>query len=550
MFNKKLTVASRLAFGFGALLLLMVVVALIGVSRLQDVEEITNTLTDKDRLVAYAITDIEALVRSNGLAVLELTIVKDVARMEHLRKEITRNRSKISDALSTVESVDGEVSHRPLLADIVRARVTAADSIDKVLKLIEDGRREDAIATVTSETIPFLTATQAAIATLSASESKIIISRAADVKRITNAAYAMIFTVNGIAIGIAILIALSISRKLTGQLGGEPEYVACVAKAVAAGDLTMVVETKDGDKSSLLFSMKEMCFRLSCNILRVQTGTDTIASATNQIAAGNLDLSARTEQQASALEETASSMEQLSSTVKQNADNAKQANTLAISASDVASRGGKVVSEVVDTMGAINDSAKKIVDIIDVIDGIAFQTNILALNAAVEAARAGEQGKGFAVVATEVRSLAQRSASAAKEIKFLIDSSVEKIEIGSTLVDQAGATMEEIVASVRRVTDIMSEITTASMEQEAGIQQINQAITEMDDVTQQNASLVEQAADASAALQEQASVLMDVVHVFKVDRTSTRRGLEGIKNVAVEVDVHGRDVPVKMVRLR
>lgn len=359
MFNKKLTVASRLAFGFGALLLLMVVVALIGVSRLQDVEEITNTLTDKDRLVAYAITDIEALVRSNGLAVLELTIVKDVARMEHLRKEITRNRSKRSDALSTVESVDGEVSHRPLLADIVRARVTAADSIDKVLKLIEDGRREDAIATVTSETIPFLTATQAAIATLSASESKIIISRAADVKRITNAAYAMIFTVNGIAIGIAILIALSISRKLTGQLGGEPEYVACVAKAVAAGDLTMIVETKDGDKSSLLFSMKEMCFRLSCNILRVQTGTDTIASATNQIAAGNLDLSARTEQQASALEETASSMEQLSSTVKQNADNAKQANTLAISASDVASRGGKVVSEVVDTMGAINDSAKK-----------------------------------------------------------------------------------------------------------------------------------------------------------------------------------------------
>lgn len=550
MLNKKLTVASRLAFGFGALLLLMVIVAMIGVLRLRDVEEITNQVTDKDRIVAYAITDVEALVRSNGLALLELAISKEPGRMEKLRSEIMQNRGKINDALSTVESVDVEPSHKPLVADIASSRVKSAASINNVLKLIEEGKREEAISTLSSETIPRLTATQAAIAVLSASESKIIISRSADVKRITSAAYFMIFTVNGIAIGIAIFIALSISRKLTRQLGGEPEYVACVAKAVADGDLTMVVETKSGDKSSLLYSMKEMCFRLSCNMLRVQNGTDTIASATNQIAAGNLDLSARTEQQASALEETASSMEQLSSTVKQNAENAKQANSLAISASDVALRGGKVVSEVVDTMGAINDSAKKIVDIIDVIDSIAFQTNILALNAAVEAARAGEQGKGFAVVATEVRSLAQRSASAAKEIKSLIDSSVEKIEIGSTLVDQAGATMEEIVASVRRVTDIMSEITTASMEQEAGIQQINQAITEMDDVTQQNAALVEQAADASAALQEQASVLMDVVHVFKVDRALTRRGMEGIKSAAVDQLAIGRDHTADLVRIR
>jgi methyl-accepting chemotaxis protein len=251
-------------------------------------------------------------------------------------------------------------------------------------------------------------------------------------------------------------------------------------------------------------------------VVQVRTGTDTIASASNQIATGNLDLSSRTEQQAASLEETASSMEELTSTVRQNADNARQADKLAQSASDVAGKGGAVVSEVVDTMGSINESSRKIVDIISVIDGIAFQTNILALNAAVEAARAGEQGRGFAVVASEVRSLAQRSAGAAKEIKTLIGDSVEKVDAGSKLVEQAGATMAEIVESIRRVTDIMGEITAATGEQAAGIEQINQAITQMDDVTQQNAALVEEAAAAAKALQDQAGGLSQLVSVFKV----------------------------------
>jgi methyl-accepting chemotaxis protein len=248
----------------------------------------------------------------------------------------------------------------------------------------------------------------------------------------------------------------------------------------------------------------------------VRTGTDTIATASGQIASGNLDLSSRTEQQASALEETASSMEELTGTVKQNADNARQANGLAVLASEVAVKGGTVVSQVVGTMSSINDSAKKIVDIIGVIDGIAFQTNILALNAAVEAARAGEQGRGFAVVASEVRSLAQRSAAAAKEIKTLIDDSVEKVDTGSKLVAQAGATMDEVVASVKRVTDIVGEISAASQEQSTGIEQVNQAITQMDDVTQQNAALVEEAAAASQSLQDQAANLAHVVSVFKL----------------------------------
>jgi methyl-accepting chemotaxis protein len=251
---------------------------------------------------------------------------------------------------------------------------------------------------------------------------------------------------------------------------------------------------------------------------QVRSGTETIATASSQIATGNQDLSSRTERQAGSLEETASSMEEITATVRENGNNARHANQLAVSASDVAVKGGVVVAQVIDTMGVINASAKKIVDIIGVIDGIAFQTNILALNAAVEAARAGEQGRGFAVVATEVRNLAQRSASAAKEIKTLIGDSVDKVEMGSQLVNQAGTTMTEIVASVKRVTDIMASIASASQEQDNGIEQINQAIAEMDVVTQQNAALVEEAAAAAESLQDQAGSLAQLVSVFKLDR--------------------------------
>jgi len=314
-------------------------------------------------------------------------------------------------------------------------------------------------------------------------------------------------------IGLGILI----TRNLTRQLGGEPAYAGAIASAIAAGDLTVAVDLRQGDKTSMLFAMKAMRDSLADIVGQVRSGTDTIASASSQIASGNLDLSSRTEEQASSLEETASSMEELTSTVKQNADNARQANQLASSASEVAERGGAVVSQVVDTMASINESSKKIVDIIGVIDSIAFQTNILALNAAVEAARAGEQGRGFAVVASEVRTLAQRSAAAAKEIKGLIGDSVSKVDAGAKLVDHAGATMEEIVASVRNVTDIMGEITSASQEQTAGIEQINVAISQMDQVTQQNASLVEEAAAAAESMQEQAAKLARVVAVFRLD---------------------------------
>src|SRR5450830_1886073 len=316
-----------------------------------------------------------------------------------------------------------------------------------------------------------------------------------------------------LASALGIGCAAYITRAIT-----QPINVAVkVAQTVASGDLTSQIEVHTTEETGqLLQALKDMNSSLVNIVGQVRSGTETIATASSEIASGNLDLSSRTEEQASSLEETASSMEELTSTVRQNADNAQQANQLALSASGVAVKGGAVVGKVVETMDAINDSSRKIVDIISVIDGIAFQTNILALNAAVEAARAGEQGRGFAVVAAEVRNLAQRSASAAKEIKTLIDNSVEKVDSGTRLVDQAGVAMTNIVSSVQRVTDIMAEISLATQEQSSGIDQINQAISQMDQVTQQNAALVEEAAAAAESLQDQAVQLAQAVSVFKL----------------------------------
>ena len=314
--------------------------------------------------------------------------------------------------------------------------------------------------------------------------------------------------------GLGVLITGNLRR----QLGGEPATAAAVANAVAQGDLSSRIEVRPGDESSLMARLAQMQRGLAEVVGSVRVGSESVATASQQIAHGNSDLSSRTEQQAGALQQTAATMEQLGTTVRHNADNARQANQLALGASTVASRGGAVVGQVVDTMKGINDASKKIADIISVIDGIAFQTNILALNAAVEAARAGEQGRGFAVVASEVRSLAQRSANAAKEIKALITDSVGRVEQGTALVDQAGRTMQEIVGAIQKVSDVVGEISSASAEQSSGVSQVSQAVSQMDQATQQNAALVEQSAAAADSLKQQAQQLVQAVAVFQLSR--------------------------------
>ncbi|HTH44127.1 MAG TPA: methyl-accepting chemotaxis protein, partial [Oxalicibacterium sp.] len=410
----------------------------------------------------------------------------------------------------TIKTPDG----RRHLSTLMDTHARFRPLLDNFVRMTKSGLQSEASALLFAELRPVQSAYFSALDALADYQAELMEKSGEEANAQADKAKLELELLAAAAIFLSVLFAFFATRSITRPLGQAVE----LARKVADGDLTGRIEVHSRDETGqLLQALKDMNEGLVRIVAQVRIGTDTIATASGQIATGNLDLSSRTEEQASSLEETASSMEELTSTVKQNADNARQSNQLVLSASEVAMKGGQVVSQVVETMGSINESANKIVDIIGVIDGIAFQTNILALNAAVEAARAGEQGRGFAVVASEVRSLAQRSANAAKEIKALIGDSVDKVSVGSRLVNEAGATMREVVESVRRVTDIMSEITAASQEQTAGIEQINQAVMQMDQVTQQNAALVEEAAAAAESLQDQADKLSDVVSVFKLD---------------------------------
>ncbi|MYM71007.1 methyl-accepting chemotaxis protein [Duganella sp. FT109W] len=512
-------VGTRLGLGFALVLVFLVAVTAVGILRMSQIQNRLDHVISVNNVVSRLVVDMRNNVaeRINSLRV--LTMIADPADMEQDMKrikELSVTYTEFQNKLSKQFAEESLPEEKNLLVAVKEAEAVAMPAIAKASELWLASKPEEATRVLVKEIRPAQKKWMASLEQLGALEDKMNAQMQVDAANGFSSARTFMIIMGLLAVAISVVAALVITRGLLKQLGGEPDYTASIAGSIAAGDLSISINTTGADKNSLVVEMREMRNSLRDIVSQVRTGTETIGTASREIAAGNVDLSSRTEMQASSLEKTASAMDELTSTVKQNADNAREANQLASAASDVAVKGGQVVSQVVDTMSSIDASAKKIVDIIGVIDGIAFQTNILALNAAVEAARAGEQGRGFAVVASEVRNLAQRSAGAAKEIKMLIDDSVEKVGAGTKLVGQAGVTMDEVVSSVRRVTDIMSEIANASQEQSAGIAQVNQSIIEMDSMTQQNAALVEEAAAAAQSLQDQASELSRVVSVFKL----------------------------------
>ena len=515
-----LNVGTRLFAGFALLLVFLVTSVLLGLDRMSNMQDKINQIASVNNAQVRQIMAMRASVFDRMIAVRNVVLLTQVDEMQPEVDRIKDGEKKFAVADDHLGQLFQHPStndvERNLLRQIREQHAALTVPLNRSVELGLQNKSAEATKVLIDEVRPVQRKLMADLAELAAVEEKLSSEASTDAGTAFESARRLMISLGIIAILAGLAAGWFITRGLTRQLGGEPSTALDVASRIAAGDLEVQIELRPDDTKSLLHAMKTMREQLSEIVRNVRNGTDAIATASGQIAAGNLDLSSRTEQQASSLEETASSMEELTSTVRQNAESAGQANQLAINASEVAQRGGNVVAEVVQTMEQINASARKIVDIIGVIDGIAFQTNILALNAAVEAARAGEQGRGFAVVATEVRSLAQRSAAAAKEIKSLIGDSVDKVESGSKLVAQAGSTMDDVVTSVRRVTDIIAEISAASREQSAGIEQVNQAITQMDQVTQQNAALVEQAAAAADSLREQAGSLSETVSVFRV----------------------------------
>ena len=511
---KNITIKSRLIFVIGFLSLQLVVGAVIGIVALGLANDSMRSIYD-DRLVAMGELDRVVSLMNTNQVIIANAITEDAAAAARQMDGVEANIQMVSKAwneyMATVLTPEERILAEKFAID---RKKFVADGLRPAIAALRAADTTTATALVHGPmTQLFAPARQGIDALL---QLQLDVAKSEYTQSQHTYQLVRMMCIAGVAFGLvlAMLVGLWLIRAISRPL----EAAVKIAGGIAAGDLTQHIEVRSGDETGrLMRALRDMNASLVRIVGEVRISTDTIATASSQIAAGNMDLSSRTEEQASSLEETAASMEELNATVRQNADNARQANQLAASASDIAIKGGAAVSQVISTMAAIDDSSKKIVDIIGVIDGIAFQTNILALNAAVEAARAGEQGRGFAVVASEVRSLAQRSAAAAREIKTLIGNSVDQVEAGSKLVSSAGSTMLEVVASVGRVTDIMAEISAASQQQSAGIEQVNRAIAQMDQVTQQNAALVEEAAAAAASLQDQASSLSQVASVFRLD---------------------------------
>jgi len=515
----QLKISTRLTVAFAVMVLLLIALGAVSLiqsasqrAELKDVIDVRIPITK----ALGALTD---GVNEQAIQVRNLAIFTTESVVKSATSQISAAAVDVEAQYKTLNALITSEKGKELLARMQQRRADFVKLRDQYLTMIQQGQRDEATKFLEEQYRPAQRAYQAAIDEQVEFQAQTTVKAGERAEAAAAALQRDVLIAGVLAIAIAVFLAITIIRSITRPLAQAVE----AADRVASGDLSgqITVSSKD-ETGHLLGALQRMQQSLVNTVGSVRQNAEGVASASSQIASGNNDLSARTEQQASALEETAASMEELGSTVRQNADNARAANQLAVSASTVAVQGGDVVAEVVETMKGINDSSRKIADIISVIDGIAFQTNILALNAAVEAARAGEQGRGFAVVAGEVRSLAGRSAEAAKEIKALITASVERVEQGTALVDKAGATMTEVVASIRRVTDIMGEISAASSEQSAGVGQVGEAVTQMDQATQQNAALVEEMAAAASALNAQAGELVNAVAVFKLDANAMR----------------------------
>ena len=511
---KDMAVKTELIIVIGLLSALLVGIGALGLYGINQANDGLKTVY-QDRTVPAVdlatINDIWEVVRKNTMAA---TVTKDVNTIKSNQEDTLQTIKKAETIWSRFMSTELTPQEAQLAKEKLELHAAYVAAVNHVFQLMMAGNIDSALKSLREEAEPLFYRLHEKI------YSMITLQGEVAAQEYTHAVnnYNSIFLVMAITIGFGVTLACVLGFFLLRGIVKPLDEAIAIANAVASGDLTTHIESRSNVNGfgRLINALRTMNENLADLVGKVRVGTDQISTASGEIASGNSDLSQRTEEQASSLEETASSMEELTSTVRQNADNARQANQLAAGASEVALKGGAVVGQVVQTMSSINDSSKKIVEIIGVIDGIAFQTNILALNAAVEAARAGEQGRGFAVVATEVRNLAQRSAAAAKEIKELINDSVGKVEEGTRLVDEAGSTMGEIVSAVKRVTDIMSEISAASHEQSSGIEQVNQAVTQMDEVTQQNAALVEEAAAAAESMQDQAHALIQAVSQFRL----------------------------------
>ena len=512
MFFNNLTIGKKLGLSFTLIILFLMALATLSYTRVRYLAENID-LANADRypktVLAHTVKD---ELNETARYMRNILLMSDAEQIKKELINIDDSTTTITAALNKLDQSIKSARGRADLQAVTEARSQFVPLRDKFLQMIKEGKSAEARSLLLTDLRPVQLNYMKTLDTLIQTQGKLMEDTSEESEAVARQTQWLIMLLAGMSIVMSGLIARAVTKRIVDPL----EHAVKIARRVADGDLTSHIEVVSGDETGkLMLALRDMNESLNKIVNQVRIGTQSISSASGQIASGNMDLSSRTEQQASSLEQTAASMEQLASTVRQNAENASQANELARSSSEIAVQGGDVVSHVVDTMDQINTSARKIVDIISVIDGIAFQTNILALNAAVEAARAGEQGRGFAVVASEVRNLAQRSAAAAKEIKQLIDHSVETTEAGTAQVAHAGKTMSDVVTSVKRVSDIIGEIAAASREQSSGIEQINEAVTQMDEVTQQNAALVEEAAAAARQLQDEANALVDMVSIFK-----------------------------------